>query len=40
MIGWWRRRSLRARLVLIGTFGLAAGFLVFGRLKKNFADYL
>ena len=30
MIRWWRRRSLRARLVLIGTFGLAAGFLAGG----------
>ena len=30
MIRWWQRRSLRARLVLIGTFGLAAGFLVSG----------
>src|SRR5262245_36506004 len=27
---WWRGRSLRARLVLIGTCGLAAGFLVGG----------
>jgi signal transduction histidine kinase len=27
---WWRGRSLRARLVLIGTVGLAAGFLVGG----------
>jgi signal transduction histidine kinase len=30
VIRWWRHRSLRARLVLIGTFGLAAGFLVGG----------
>jgi hypothetical protein len=30
MIRWWRHRSLRARLVLIGTFGLAVGFLVGG----------
>jgi signal transduction histidine kinase len=30
MIRWWRRRSLRARLVLIGTCGLAAGLLVGG----------
>jgi len=30
VIRWWRRRSLRARLVLIGTFGLAAGFLAGG----------
>src|SRR3954451_7394814 len=30
MIRWWRRRSLRARLVLIGTFGLAGGFLAGG----------
>jgi signal transduction histidine kinase len=30
MIRWWRRRSLRARLVLIGTFGLAIGFLAGG----------
>ena len=27
---WWRVRSLRARLVIIGTVGLAAGFLVGG----------
>jgi signal transduction histidine kinase len=27
---WWRGRSLRARLVIIGTVGLAAGFLVGG----------
>lgn len=27
---WWRVRSLRARLVIIGTCGLAAGFLVGG----------
>ena len=27
---WWRGRSLRARLVLIGTCGLAAGFLAGG----------
>jgi signal transduction histidine kinase len=30
VIRWWRGRSLRARLVLIGTCGLAAGFLVGG----------
>jgi signal transduction histidine kinase len=30
MMRWWRGRSLRARLVLIGTCGLAAGFLVGG----------
>lgn len=28
--GWWRRRSLRARLVIIGTAGLAAAFAVSG----------
>jgi len=30
MRAWWRRRSLRARLVLIGTGGLAAGFALGG----------
>jgi signal transduction histidine kinase len=30
VIRWWHGRSLRARLVLLGTCGLAAGFLVGG----------
>jgi signal transduction histidine kinase len=30
MIRWWRRRSLRARLVLIGTGGLTVGFVATG----------
>jgi signal transduction histidine kinase len=30
MIGWWRRRSLRARLLLIGTGGLSLGFAASG----------
>jgi signal transduction histidine kinase len=30
MVRWWRRRSLRARLLLIGVVGLCVGFLVGG----------
>jgi len=30
MITWWRRRSLRARLLVIGAVGLCLGFLLGG----------